>query len=204
MNRVVLLTGERGAGKTQLCQRVVSQARQSGYSCAGVLSPAIILRGEKVGLHLADVATGEERLLAEADRAGGEVRWGKYRFVRVTLEWAVELLRRATPCDLLVVDELGPLELKLGQGLVAALDVLEEGAFSLALVVVRPELVDDVRERLRSAEISVLQVDLQSRELLAEQILCLLDQARVQRDLPSGTNRCTMSNRDTGSPTQRA
>jgi nucleoside-triphosphatase THEP1 len=89
------------------------------------------------------------------------------------------LLRRATPCDLLVVDELGPLELKLGQGLVAALDVLEEGAFSLALVVVRPELVDDVRERLRSAEISVLQVDLQSRERLAGQILCLLDQAGV-------------------------
>ncbi len=193
MNRVVLLTGERGAGKTQLCQQVVGQARQFGYSCAGVLSPAIILQGEKVGLRLADAATGEERLLAEADRAGGEVRWGRYRFVRATLEWAAELLRGATPCDLLVVDELGPLELKLGQGLVAALGVLEEGAFSLALVVVRPELVDDVRERLRSAETSVMQVGPLNREQLAGQILCVLEQAGVQRDLPFGADGCIMT-----------
>ena len=190
MNRVVLLTGERGVGKTHLCQQLVVQARKSGYSCAGVLSPAIISEGEKVGIDLVDAATGEKRLLAEADHAGGEVRWGKYRFVRATLEWGAEVLRGSTPCDLLVVDELGPLELKLGQGLVAALDVLDEGAFSLALVVVRLELVDSMRERLRPAETSILEVDLQNREQLPGQILSLLDQIGLQRDLPHGADRC--------------
>jgi nucleoside-triphosphatase len=190
MNRVVLLTGVRGVGKTHLCQQVVDQARQSGYSCAGVLSPASFSGGEKVGINLVDVASGEERLLAEADDTGGEVRWGKYRFVRPTLDWGAELLEGAAPCDLLVVDELGPLELRLGLGLVAALHVLDEGGFSLALVVVRPELVDSVRERLRATETSVLEVDLENRDQLPGQILSLLEQIGVQRDLTSGADGC--------------
>jgi nucleoside-triphosphatase THEP1 len=74
--------------------------------------------------------------------------------------------------------------------LVAALDVLNEGAFSLALVVVRPELLDTLREQLQCAETRVVDVDLQNRDQLPRQIVSLLGKRDGNRDLPFGTDHC--------------
>lgn len=188
-----MVTGERGVGKTHLCQQVVKLAGMRGYRCAGVLSRAALEGDHKVAITLVDVATNAERTLAVADATPGELRWGRYRFVPGTLEWGSDLLAGATPCDLLIVDELGPLELTLGQGLVSALDVLDGGAFSLALVVVRPELLDALRERLQCAETRVVEVELPNRDQLPRQILSLLGERGVNRDLPLGADHCIMS-----------
>jgi nucleoside-triphosphatase len=174
MDNVVLLTGERGVGKTYLCQQVVQQARALGRRCAGVVSPAVLDGGDKVGITLVDVGTGESRPLAVADEAPSEVRWGRYRFLTSTLEWGASVVEAATPCDLLVLDEVGPLELVSGKGLITALDVLRAGGFALALVVVRPELVGDLAERLADSDALVLKVTLANRDQLPGRIVGLL------------------------------
>jgi nucleoside-triphosphatase len=178
MGRVVLLTGEREVGKTYLCQRVVHEAQRRGLSCAGVLSPACHEAQQKVGITLVDVATGEERPLASADDGTQGLRWGRYRFVTSSLKWGTQRLARATPCDLLVVDEVGPLEMKLGKGLVNALDVLAGGGFSLALVVARPELVEELKARLKGRRVDVLEVTSCNRDELPRQVLSILEGGR--------------------------
>jgi nucleoside-triphosphatase len=178
MEKIVLLTGEREVGKTRLCQRVVGEAERRGFSCAGVLSPALFDSQQKIGISLIDVASGEERSLAIADDAPHGVRWGRYRFVPSSLAWGAELLAKAIPCDLLVVDELGPLELESGQGLVRALDVLAQGGFSLALVVVRPALLDQVRGRLKAKESVIVEVNLSNRDQLPARILSMLEEEK--------------------------
>jgi nucleoside-triphosphatase len=176
MDNVILLTGERGVGKTYLCQEVVRQARAQGLCCAGVISPAVSDGEEKVGITLVDISTGESRPLAVADEVAAEVRWGRYRFRASTLEWGTGVVEKATPCDLLVLDELGPLELVSGGGLVAALSVLRAGGFALALVVVRPELVDELTEKLPDSDLQVLKVTLANRDELPGRIVSLLGQ----------------------------
>jgi nucleoside-triphosphatase len=184
MDRLVLLTGERGIGKTCVCQQVVRLAEERGLVCAGLLSPSVFDGGEKVSIDLKDVATGEKRLLAVADEKPGDTRWGKYRFVSSTLDWASEALRTATPCDLFIVDEVGPLELESGDGLVAALDVLRGGGYRLGLVVIRPELLESLIGRLQPTEPLVLRVTLSNRDRFPEQILSMVDQERQRTDLP--------------------
>jgi len=80
---------------------------------------------------------------------------------------------------LLVVDELGPLELELGQGLVKALDVLAQGGFSLALVVVRPALLNEVTARLKGRQPIILEVTPSNRDQLPVQILSMLEGEKV-------------------------
>jgi len=183
MDHIVLITGQRAVGKTYVCQSVVEEAQRRGYTCAGLLSPALFEGQQKVGISLVDVTSGEERPLATADAAPLGVRRGRYRFVNSTLEWGTRVLAEATPCDLLVVDELGPLELEKGRGLVKALDVLAKGGFSLALVVVRPELVEQVRERLPAEEVHIVHVTFANRDGLSRQIAARLEKRGVEPHL---------------------
>jgi nucleoside-triphosphatase THEP1 len=80
-----------------------------------------------------DVGTGESK----AFTFEGEGR----RFDYGVIAWASKRLESACPCDLLVVDEIGPLELIYGRGWRNALDVVGSGDWSLAVVAIRPRLV---------------------------------------------------------------
>ena len=68
---LILLSGPIGAGKTTLCERAAAAARERGLRVAGVLAPAIVEDGAKVGIEAVDLASGKRRLLARTDRELG-------------------------------------------------------------------------------------------------------------------------------------
>jgi nucleoside-triphosphatase THEP1 len=80
------------------------------------------------------------------------------------------ILLASTPCDLLIVDELGPLELRAGRGWIEAFTALDSRDFRAALVVCRPWLVDELIPRLGSPAPKVLDVDRESRDALPGRI----------------------------------
>jgi len=145
---VLVVTGGRRTGKTSACVRSVERARRLGLDCAGLLSPARLEDGERVGSDVVDIRSGKRRHLSDIvqDDMGGRPR---HRFDPDGLAWANERLRDACPAELLVIDELGPLELRFQQGWTNALDALTPGAFGLAIVVVRPALLARLQAVLR-------------------------------------------------------
>jgi len=67
-----------------------------------------------------------------------------------------------------LVDELGPLELVRGEGWAGIIPMLRQRAFGVALVVVRPELLDQARAALDlAADSPLIQVDEPERDTLA-------------------------------------
>lgn len=179
---IVVLSGESGCGKTTLCARVAALARAQGLLVAGVLTPSRLVDGRKVGLHVEDLRTTQRRPLAEActepqqnsaGSADGPATEG-WHFHADGLTWGAVVLRRATPCDVLVIDELGPLELARGQGWIIGLDVLRGGHYRVALVSVRPALLSRFREQLDGVEPIVLSVTRANQAALAGQIMTLL------------------------------
>ncbi len=154
--QLVIVSGPRGSGKTTACLRLIERARQRGLNCAGLISPARFQAGRKVGIDVLDVRSGERRALAEADQLPGGLRTLAFRFDPSAVVWGADHLNTACPCDVLVVDELGPLELERGQGWVNALDVLRDGQFRLAVIVVRPELVSIFQQTLPDASTPLL------------------------------------------------
>jgi nucleoside-triphosphatase len=152
--RMVIVTGPRGAGKTSLCRRLVSLARERGWRVAGVLSHARFEGGQKVGIEAENLVTGERRLLAvpRTDAYAGEQQLG-WIFDGEALEWGDEILAHAGGADLLVVDELGPLEFDQGRGWLSGLAALDRGEYRLALAVIRPELLARAQERWKGAQV---------------------------------------------------
>lgn len=149
-----IITGWRGSGKTSFCQAMIEPARQAGWKAAGIFSPAVEKNGIKEFIDAVDIRTGEKRLLAAAQRqTGDDFSFGDWFFNQGTLEWGNKVIANSLPCDLLVIDEIGPLEFYYSMGWDNALEVIQRTDFRLALVVVRPELVEAVSGIIQPTQI---------------------------------------------------
>ena len=85
------------------------------------------------------------------------------------------MLSQAESCDLLVIDEVGPLEVERGKGWVSAFDVLRAGDYVLALLVVRLELIAQARGLLGGCDLQTLTVTRENRDLLPISLVERLD-----------------------------
>jgi nucleoside-triphosphatase THEP1 len=146
--KVYVLTGRRGSGKTTLSTRLAEQKKTGGWQVTGLLSPARLEGSEKTGINALDIRSGESHLLAS--RVQGEIasfRYGEWTFDPAVWAWGNQILQASTPTDLLIVDEVGPLEFNLASGWINAFEVLARGSYRAALVVVRPECLESARCR---------------------------------------------------------
>jgi nucleoside-triphosphatase THEP1 len=124
-----------------------------------------------VGINVLNLRTGESRALAEADRRQSKLRTQGYRFDAKAIAWGVSVLAAACPCDLLIVDEIGPLELERGQGWVNVLDVLRDDSFKCAVVVVRPALVNTFEQAMGGQPLRQFTLPVPARDELLDAIL---------------------------------
>jgi len=144
---VILVSGERGAGKTAALLRVREAALDAGLTAGGFLSVARFAGGEKVGIDVMDAATGALHPLAELGE-GGVLRTGRYRFHPAGIAAGLRFARAGQSADVFFADELGPLELKRGEGWVQVLPLIAARSFGVAFVVVRSSLLAAARTRL--------------------------------------------------------
>ncbi len=168
MGRLIVLTGERRVGKSTVCTELSALAREEGFRCAGIITLAA--SGER---EVVDVRTGDRRPLT-GDSEVGAVIQGRFRFSPETIQWASAVVGCATPCDLLVVDEIGPLEVVRGEGWADALDVVRRATYAMAVVVVRPELVETVCALLTPLQPEILYVTRENRCQLPGRLLRML------------------------------
>jgi nucleoside-triphosphatase THEP1 len=168
-----LLTGPVGVGKTTVAERVVGLARRQGLLCGGLLAPAIMdACGRKAGIWGVDISGGERRMLARTDRDLGGPAVGPYSFDAAALAWATGVVDSAIGSfELLVVDEIGKLELERGIGLAPILPRLAAGQAPRSLVLVRDYLLTKLQGKLESVEWMVFEVSEQNRGELPPHIL---------------------------------
>jgi nucleoside-triphosphatase THEP1 len=157
---LVLVTGERGVGKTAWCLELIVEARQSGIGVFGVVSPPVLDAGQKVGIDLMDVSTGERRRLAMF-RQDARQKFAKipgistqnWIFDPGVFAWGNQILVHPRPSEFLVLDELGPLELLENKGLIAGLKCIDKRLYQTACVVIRPSLLSNALERWPSGKV---------------------------------------------------
>jgi nucleoside-triphosphatase THEP1 len=174
--RIGLLTGPVGVGKTTVAERVVRLARRQGLICGGLLAPAVKNAcGQKAGIWGVDLLSNERRILARMDREVDGPQIGPYSFDAPALDWAVGVVEKTIGrCDLLLIDEIGKLELWQGIGLASILPRLAAGEVERALVLVRDSLLEELQARLGSVEQMVFQVSEVNRGQLPARILEVL------------------------------
>jgi nucleoside-triphosphatase THEP1 len=178
MTSKIIISGESGSGKTQFCAAVVNALRQGDLQrkdIRGILSPGLIREGEKVGIQAVNLVTFEHKNLAELnDDDPGPISTKRWSFDPKVVAWCNSVFSMATPCELIVVDEIGPLEFEQDGGFVAGLEAVESGDYTLALIVVRPHLIDRALERWPDAQVINLK-EVSDRKKTLEKIVQMVE-----------------------------
>jgi nucleoside-triphosphatase len=167
---VLLLTGNPGVGKTTVLMKTVNALKESGYKVGGIISREVREGGTRVGFEILDLNSSKRGWLAHINQKSGP-RVGKYR---VNIEDLNAIVARAIldaveNCDVIAIDEIGPMELfseKFKEGVRKA---LESRRLVIAIIHWKAQdvLIGEARKR---EDAEIITVTYENREKLHEQV----------------------------------
>jgi nucleoside-triphosphatase THEP1/molybdopterin converting factor small subunit len=161
MADIHILTGPVDSGKTTFLREILSGPDGPASPAAapsrprdGYLSLRVLEKGRTEGYDLFNLADGSVRPFLRRKGGPGWPTVGGYSMVPETLTLAGRLIRGSRPAGLLIIDEIGPLEMS-GEGVWPALDDVLREADRDILLVVRDSLLDACRARLDRFPVTV-------------------------------------------------
>jgi nucleoside-triphosphatase len=166
--RRIAVTGKPGVGKSTVVAKAAGKlAEKLGLKIGGIRTAEIREEGKREGFSIEDLATGNTGILSHVRGSGPRV--GKYH---VNLEdlagIATGALGDALDYDLVVIDEIGPMELKSEEFISAVEAILESDRPVLA--VLHRSSKHSLAQRVRE-EFEVLTVDEGNWDELPEKIV---------------------------------
>ena len=152
--KIYIVTAGRGEGKTSFVRAHAARMAERGRSVGGVACPAVFHGDQRIGYDWIDLCGATQRPLARVvDQPGAGPVVGRYRFDEAAIAAGNAVITSAVSAgvDVVVVDEVGPLEFR-GQGWAPAFEwALQAGnRTEQMLVVSRPSLVDQLSARFPS------------------------------------------------------
>jgi nucleoside-triphosphatase THEP1 len=163
---VIVLTGSPGSGKTTMLRKILRRLDDAGWSVAGLIQPGIFENGAKVGFLVKDLGTGEEAPLARRTSRETGSYGTAFEFDAEGLALARTALESAPRDAILVVDELGPVELR-GRGHMPALRrTLASRPPRLLILVVRRHLVPALLGALDAIDARIVDIEVEKDRTL--------------------------------------
>jgi len=168
--RVLLLTGPPSVGKTTVLMKVVKALKGRGICVGGMISREVREGGTRVGFEILDLSSGRHGWLAHVKQKNGP-QVGKYRVNIEDLNavGAQAIIEAVEKCEVIAIDEIGPIELFSKRFKDAVRKALESHKLVLAVVHWKAQdtLINEARKR-EDAETTA--VTLENRESLHKQM----------------------------------
>lgn len=180
MSRIILLTGRPGIGKTTVLLRIVDELKKRNLLVDGFVSREFREHGRRVGFKIISLSDGREGWLAHVRQPTGP-RIGKYKVCIEDLESiGVDAIFRAIDmADVVVIDEIGPMELLSRRFRRAVHEAFNSRKVILGTIHyrIRSSFISEFRDKM---DIAVIEVTMENRDDLplriASEILRVIGQ----------------------------
>ena len=185
--RLFLITGSPGVGKTTVLLKTVDALRAKSKVVGGMATREVRSAGSRIGFELMDLSSGRSGWLARVDQEQGPIV-GRYR---VNLEdinslGASAIIQAVEKSDVVVIDEIGPMELLSQQFKQSVMKTFESSKPAVCTVHwnMKNQLVDETKRRV-DAETFVVTYENRDRlhEQIVERIMDLLAQKETNKEL---------------------
>ena len=165
---IIVLTGAPGVGKTTAVMRAARALNDRGLNVGGIVSRELSINNIRIGFEFIDLITNDTNVLASITGNGPKV--GKYFVNLAGCRFAAERLSSAAKnCDVIICDEIGPMELKSREFIDSVKNLLDVD--KKTLVVVHQRLQHPVAEEFRKKSSLLISLDLENREKVNERLL---------------------------------
>ena len=171
LKRLMFVTGRPGVGKTSVLLRAAGDLKNRGYKIGGMISRDVREGGVRVGFEIMDFSTGQRGWLAHVNQPTGP-QVSKYR-VNLTDLNAIgisSILNAVKNEDIVIVDEIGPMELFSQAFREAVAQAIESSKPVLGTIHLRARdtLIDTIKTR---EDAEILEVTYENRRHLHIQIV---------------------------------
>ena len=165
---IIVLTGAPGVGKTTAVIRVARELKERGVKVGGIVSREIRTNNTRIGFEFINLTTNDRSVLASITGNGPKV--GKY-FVNVAgCRFAAERLKNAVRnSDIIICDEIGPMELKPREFVHCVKNLLYVN--KKVIVVVHQKLQHVVTNEFRDKSGLLINLGLENRDKVNEILL---------------------------------
>lgn len=173
MSTVYLLTGSPGVGKTTLIRKAIAEAK---LKAGGFYTEEIRSGGVRQGFRIVTL-DGHDTTLAHVDFPS-DYRVAKYGVSIQNLEkvGVVAITRAIEECDLIVIDEIGKMELFSPRFKDAVLKAIESTKKVLGTIMLSPNpFADEIK---RHPRVKVAQVSRSNHNQLLQQVISWLKSER--------------------------
>ncbi len=171
MKRLIFVTGPPSVGKTSVLLRSANGLKNRGYLIGGMISREVREGGVRVGFEIMDFSTGQRGWLAHVNQPAGP-KVSKYR-VNLTDLGAIgvgSILDAIRNADMVIVDEIGPMELFSSAFRDAVVQAVESNKPFLGTIHfgLKDSFVNSLKER---EDAEIFEVTYENRETLHNLII---------------------------------
>lgn len=178
---VVIITGELHQGKTTFARFIVNKLIEKEFKPGGFLSVGINEEQRRSGFILHNINTADETELCSDRKDENRLNYGRYYFDRDAIAEGEKILNKdnLTGKDLIVIDEIGPLELR-GHGWSSAIDSACQTMTLPHLWVIRRSIVPDVVKKWSVGSAYVFDIGTDTKEEALEKTIELISAYKKQ------------------------
>ncbi len=148
LKKIFIVTGDRASGKTSLLTALTGEFRRRQRSVGGILSPVVWMDSKRIGYDVINIQNGKRVPLCRNEPDGTGIKIGEWIFRDDGIQFGQTALDPSSliPCDLVIIDEVGPLELD-NKVWATSIDQLIHSSTCPIILVVREHLIERVQDR---------------------------------------------------------